>query len=137
MAMSQSFCPLYGVLEKGLAILVGKWAIGSTGAVGTKTGGVGLTLARNSAGNYTIQLIGSRGVAARVFSILKPSIDIAVNDLDASNDTDSFRAKLVSVTDSTGAIVFICVDEADVVRELPSGAVVMVNLFVKLSSVVR
>lgn len=34
----------------------GKWAIGASGAVGTKTGGTGMTLARTATGLYTLTL---------------------------------------------------------------------------------
>lgn len=46
--------PIAGSLTRGLTILAGSWAIGSTGAVGTKTCGEGMTLTRTDVGDYTI-----------------------------------------------------------------------------------
>jgi len=46
--------PIAGSLTRGLTILAGSWAIGSTGAVGAKTCGEGMTLTRTDVGDYTI-----------------------------------------------------------------------------------
>lgn len=48
--------PLGGSLSRGVVILAGRWAIGSAGAVGTKTCGEGMTLSRTGTGAYTITL---------------------------------------------------------------------------------
>lgn len=134
MAMSQSFRRDFQVLEHASFSLMGKWAIGSTGAVGTKTGGKGMSLTRNSTGNYTIQLLGSKGVSARCNAILHCAVSIFVNDTDPTNDTDGHYVKMLAISDSAGTVTFQAQDEAGVVREIPSGGVVTVHLDGRLSS---
>ena len=134
MSMSQGFRPWWGVLEPKMVCLSGKWAIGGTGAVGTQTGGQGLSLTRNSAGNYTIQLLGSKQVAARLQAILDCHVALFVNDVDPSNDTDAHWVKMLAISDSAGTVTFQCVDEAGAAREAPSGAVITVTLFGRQSS---
>ncbi len=137
MSMSNLFKPLWGVLEPKLVILTGKWAIGSTGAVGTKTGGGGLALTRNNVGNYTIQLKGAKEVTARCNAILHASVNAIDTDVDPTNDAAAHYVRVLSMTDSTGAILFQCFDEAGAAAELPSGATISCSVFAKLSSVTR
>ena len=131
MALSQTFRPAWGVLEPRLVHLVGKWDIGATGAVGTKTGGNGLTLTRTGTGAYTIQLKGSNGVSARAQSILHVSVQV----LDGTGGTTIGVAKLLTVTDSTGAITFKVVPaDATTATELGNPSVIMVSVHARLSS---
>ncbi|HEX2612577.1 MAG TPA: hypothetical protein VHO02_03170 [Fibrobacteria bacterium] len=135
--LSQIFKSQVKAIEPETRILVGSWAIGSTGAVGTKTGGSGMTLTRNSAGNYTVQLTGVRGVSAGVPAFLHCQATLYVNDVDASNDTDSHVIWMLSKSASAGTASFMCVDEGGVSREAPSGATISVFAVVKLSGVTR
>lgn len=135
--MSQIFKSQVKAIEPETRILAGSWAIGSTGAVGTKTGGSGMTLTRNSAGNYTVQLTGVRGVSAGVPALLYAKAELYVNDVDASNDTDSHAVFSLAKSSSGGTYNFLCVDEAGVSREAPSGAVIAVFAVIKLSGVTR
>jgi hypothetical protein len=132
--MSQSFRPAWGVLEPKLVTLVGNWAIGSTGAVGTKTGAKGMSLTRTGTGAYTIQLTGANGASVRATNILNCHVALFVNDTDPTNDTDGHWTKMLAISDSAGTVTFQCVDEAGVVREAPSGAVIAVTLHARLSS---
>lgn len=134
MSMSQSFRPWWGVLEPKAVELMGKWAIGGTGAVGTQTGGQGMSLTRTNVGLYTIQILGSKQVAARLQAILDCHVALFVNDTDPTNDTDAHWVKMLAISDSAGTVTFACVDEAGVVREAPSGAVITVSLKGRQSS---
>jgi hypothetical protein len=111
-------------LDAGAAILAGKWAIGSTGAVGTKTAGLGLSLSRSDVGSYTLQLTGSLGSAGRSKNLVHASIAVLVDDADPSNDTNGHFIKQLAVSDSAGTVTFAIVDEAGAVKEAPSGAVI-------------
>ena len=84
----RDFQPPKGSLTRRLVTLSGRWAIGATGAVGTKTNGEGMTLTRNSAGNYTVTLddkyvslaghsIGYLGIAATDLTSHLVSHDVA------------------------------------------------------------
>lgn len=120
--------------EPGTALLAGSWAIGATGAVGAKTGGKGLTLTRNSAGNYTVAIKGAGNVAARVPAMLFANAVAYVNDTDPSDDTDGYLVKPLAKSASGGTFSFQVVDEGGVVREVPSGAAIAVFLICKMSS---
>ncbi len=133
--MDQAFKPLWGVLNAKEAHLAGKWAIGASGAVGTKTGGLGLKLTRTGAGAYTVQLQSGSQTDARAVAILHADVTVWVNDTDPTNDTDGHYAKHKLITDSAGTFTFQCQDEAGVVREAPSGAVISIFVVVKLSGV--
>lgn len=135
-AMNQSFKPLHGTLDSKVALLAGKWAIGASGAVGTQTGATGLLLTRTGAGAYTVQLR-HNGANARAVAMLHASVSVWVNDADPTNDTDGHYVKLLAITDSGTSFTFQCEDEAGVVREAPSGAVISMAVYVKLSGVTR
>lgn len=135
--MNQLMYPLYGVGDPKVSIIAGRWAIGSTGAVGAKSGGKGMTLTRNDVGKYTVQLVDADGTAASVPVILFASAAVFNSDLDASDDTDAHDVRLGAVSDSAGTLVLQAVDEALVAREIPSGASIAVVMFIKNSSLVR
>lgn len=136
-SMSQIFRPFYGTPDDKVAVLHGNWAIGATGAVGTKTGGRGMTLTRTGVGLYTIQLTGSKGAAARVYAILKSDVSVVAN-----TDNLYYIQKKTQVA-STGVITIRCYTNVEVVggtpvaAELPSGAVLEVTVAAKLSSALR
>lgn len=132
--MSQTFRPMWGVLEPRFVILCGKWAIGSTGAVGTQTGAKGMSLTRTGTGAYTIQILGSKKVSGSLQAILDCDINLFVNDTDPTDDTDAHWVKKLAISDAAGTVTFQCVDEAGVVREAPSGAVICVTLRGRQSS---
>jgi hypothetical protein len=135
-SMNQSFKPLWGTLDNKVAILAGKWAIGATGAVGTQTGATGVSLTRTGVGAYTLQLR-HNGANARANAILHAAVSVWVNDADPTNDTDGHYVKLKLITDSGSSMTFQVQDEAGVVAEAPSGAVISAVIFAKLSSAVR
>lgn len=135
--LSQIFKSQVKAIEPETRILCGSWAIGGTGAVGTKTGGSAMTLTRNSAGNYTLQLKGVRGVSAGVPALLHVGVSLYVNDVDSSDDTDAHAINMLAKSSSAGTCSFLCVDEAGVSREAPSGAEISILAVVKLSSVTR
>lgn len=136
-SMSQPHRPLYGVLEDKMSVYVGNWAIGSTGAVGTKVGARGLTLTRTGVGLYKVQLTGSAGLAARVYALLsvRPSVIM--------NDDHAYLVKVKTAVAATGVITLRCYTDVEVVggtpvaAELPSGAVLIVEVIAKLSSATR
>lgn len=134
MTMNQSFRPIWGTLEHKMAILAGNWAIGGTGAVGAKAGGHGLSLTRNSAGNYTVQLLDTEGTATGVPFILYAKASLFNSDANPAGDTDAHAVYEVSFSSSSGTFVFQCVDEAGVAADPPSGATVAVHLDVQLSA---
>lgn len=126
-----------GSLENGLAVLVGKWAIGASGAVGAKTRGQGMSLSRTAAGSYTLQLTGVNGVSARVASIVHVSPKVVTSDTDPSNDAAAIDARTLSQTDSTGVILLQTFDEAGAVQDPASGAFLTVAVFVCTSASTR
>ena len=133
-SMAQSHRPLYGLLEDKVAIYAGTWAIGATGAVGTQTGGKGLTLTRTGVGLYTIQLTGSKGLAARVQALLHVHFGVVMND------GNFYQVRAKTAVASTGVITIAAFAEAAgsiAVTELPNGAVLSVCVVAKLSSTHR
>lgn len=135
--LSQIFKSDVKAIEPLTRILAGSWAIGASGAVGTKTGGSGMTLTRDAAGKYTVQLKGARQVSAGVPAILHATVSVFGQDHDSSNDAAGNMAKLISKSSSSGTVVFDVVDEAGVVAEAASGAEISVMVVVKLSGVTR
>lgn len=123
--------------EQGLAVMVGKWAIGATGAVGAKTGGIGLALTRSGVGSYTLQLTDQAGNAAGAPFILSVIPTVEEADTNPADDTDAYAARVLSITDSTGAILLQTHDEAFVARDPASGAFLRVVVHLKLSTVTR
>lgn len=133
---NNSMHPVHGCPDRKVAVLVGKWAIGASGAVGAQTRGTGLQLTRTGAGAYTIQLRHA-GANARANAILHCDVNVYVNDADPTNDTDGHYVKLLAISDTNGTVTFQAQDEAGVVREAPSGAVISVCMLVALSGVTR
>jgi hypothetical protein len=131
--MSQTFRPMWGVLESKMAMLAGGWLVGATGAVTKATGGQGLSLTRTGTGAYTLQVLGSKQVSAGVPAFLHADVRLFNSDADPSNDTDAHFIKMLDINSSTGAITFQCVDEAGVVREAPNPSVITVMVLAKLS----
>ncbi len=129
----QSFKPLWGTLDAKVCVLAGRWAIGGSGAVGTQTRGKGMALTRTGAGAYTLQLR-HKSSNARPVAFLHASVSLWVNDGDPTNDTDGHWVKMLAISDSAGTLTFQCVDEAGVVREAPSGAVISACVVYTLSS---
>lgn len=130
-AMGQSFKPIWGVLENKTVQLMGSWAIGATGAVGAKTGGTGMVLTRSAQGIYTIQLVGSKGLSARVHDLLYINVNIT------SNDTDRLVAKVKTAVAATGLITFTTFKADGTVEDPPNGGSLSVLVLAKLSSAVR
>lgn len=135
--LSQPFKPLRGTSEPETVLLIGRFAIGATGAVGTKTGGQGLSLTRTDVGSYTLQLKGSNNVSAGVPAILHASCSVFNSDTDPSDDTDAHFVKMLAISSSAGTVTIQCVDEAGAVKELPSGGSISFLVAVKLSSATR
>lgn len=135
--MERAFKPLKGSLDNGVAILSGSWAIGSTGAVGTKTGGGGLTLSRSDVGTYSVQLNGNKGAAAAVSAILFFAANVVTSDADPSNDTAAIMARPLSKSASAGTMGFQTFDEAGVARDPASGAAIQFMCHVRISGAVR
>ena len=136
-SMSQPHRPIYGVLEDKLAMYVGNWAIGGTGAVGTKVCGRGLTLSRTGVGLYTVQMTGSAGRSARVHDFAMVNVKVIMND------DHAYYVQIKTAVAATGVITLRCYTDVEVVggtpvaAELPSGAVLQVQVIAKLSSAVR
>ncbi len=121
-----------------VVLIAGYWAIGASGAVGTKTGATGVKLTRTGAGLYTLQLQGAdTSLDARVPYILHCNAKVVVNDSDPTNDTDAMDARELTRDATTGTITIACFDEGGVVRDPASGASLSVLLAVKLSNVTR
>lgn len=136
-SMTRAFKPLLGHADPNVAILSGYWAIGATGAVGTKTGATGLKLTRTNTGLYTIQLQAASAISARVPAILWADFQIVNSDTDPTDDTDAVRVRILAFDASAGTISIQCVDEGDVAREIVSGGKLMATVHVKMSSAVR
>lgn len=128
------FRKLHGTLDDGLVILTGSWAIGATGAVGAKTAGVGLTLARSDVGTYTVQAT-AEGAAASVYAFPFADMVVMTSDADPTNDTAAIDARPLSAVGSTGLVTFQTFDEAGVVRDPASGASVKVFILAKVSAI--
>jgi hypothetical protein len=135
--MERAFKPLKGSLDNAVAILSGNWAIGSSGAVGTKVGGTGLLLARTGTGTYTVQLKGHKNTSCGVPALLFVGCGVVTSDADPTNDTDAISARVLSMVASTGLITIQTFDEAGVVRDPASGAKLMVTVHAQLSSATR
>lgn len=133
MALSRDFFPAWGNSEPKTVVLLSKWAIGGTGAVGTQTGSM-MSLTRNSTGNYTVQCLGSGGVSASPKNIMNCSVQLYNSDTDPTNDTDAHFVKMLAIDDTAGTVSFLTVDEGGVTRDPPSGAVISVKLTARLSS---
>ena len=130
--MSQSFKPPWGVLENKVAMLFGNWAIGAVGAVGAKIGGTGLTLTRTGVGLYTVQLVGSKGSAARVNAFLFPDVRIRI-----VAGVTFIGANVMVATASTGAITIATFNAAGTAADPPNPSILDVVVYAKLSSAVR
>src|SRR4029077_46614 len=98
------------------------------------TGGQGMLLPRTGTGAYTIQVKGSKQVSAAPKAIMNCNVSLFVDDADPTNDTDGHWVKLLAISDTAGTVTFQCVDEAGVVREAPSGAVICATLHATLST---
>lgn len=122
-------------LEHDVAVVVGNWAIGATGAVGAQTGARGATLTRTGVGTYTFQLVDSDGNAAKCPAILWVDFKVVEADANPADDTDAYLARPLTHDATTGAITFQTFDEALVARDPASGAYIMAFAVVKLSSV--
>lgn len=129
----QSFKPLWGTLDAKVCLASGRWAIGASGAVGAQTRAKGVSLTRTGAGLYTLQLR-HKGSNARPVAFLDANISLWVNDTDVTNDVVGHFVKKLAISDSAGTLTFALVDEAGVVAETASGAVITVAIFYTLSS---
>jgi hypothetical protein len=100
---NRMFRPLKGALDNGLCLLAGSWAIGASGAVGTKTAGVGMTLSRNSAGNYTVtfddKFVALAGFNVTVLAASASDLVMQIVSKDMSARTVNF--KLLTGTTAT------------------------------------
>lgn len=75
----------------------GRFAVGATGAVGTKTGDVGRwTVVRDSAGVYTVTLV------------RKPKKIMAANGSIRKAAAGDLAVQLQTITESTGKVTFRC-----------------------------
>lgn len=124
-------------LENGTAVFSGRWAIGATGAVGAKTGGLGMNLTRTGVGTYRIDLVNSKGVVSKVPAILGVHIAVEEADADPTDDTAAYAGRPLVSTPASGTITLQTHDEAFVARDPASGAFLLVTVFVNLSSVTR
>lgn len=134
-SMAQSFKPLWGVLENKEVILQGNWAIGATGAVGAKVGGTGLVLTRTGTGLYSVQIVGSKGVSARVHDILYADVRVRIGA-----GTDFIGAAIKAATASTGVITFATfgvVSTTVAIADPPNPSIIDFVVVAKLSSAVR
>lgn len=124
-------------LENGLAVFSGRWAIGATGAVGAKTGGLGMKLTRTGVGTYRIDLVNSKDVVSKVPFVLGVHLAVEEGDADPTDDTGAYAARPLVTTASSGTITLQTHDEAFVARDPASGAFLLATVFVNLSSVTR
>ncbi len=136
-SMARPFKPMHGTLDNGVCEFHGNWAIGETGAVGAQVGANGLGLTRSGTGTYVVQCKGLNGASARVAYILAAHPRVVTSDADPSNDTDAIEARVLSFSASAGTVTIQTYDEAGVVRDPVSGALIMLSLYVSLSQALR
>lgn len=106
--------------QVGMVIVAGKVAIGSTGAVGTKTG-KGFAVTRTGVGLYTITLDGSGGCASILYAAAQAVPAAAGATQTVTVLTQTASARTITLQCNAAATV-------NVASELPSGSVL--ELFV-------
>lgn len=106
-----------------LVDVVGKVAIGATGAVGAASG-KGFTVTRSGAGLYTITLDAKGGV---------PTILWAHADVVFATGTNTQTAKILTLNATTGVVTLQCNDAGtvDVAADPPSGSVLIFRISVQ------
>jgi hypothetical protein len=103
--------------------IVGKVAIGSTGAVGTATG-KGFVVTRTGAGLYTITITATNGVPA----ILWAHVDVVF-----ATAGNTQTAKILTINATTGVVTIQTNDAGtvDVAADPPSGSILIFRVAVQ------
>lgn len=78
MAINQLLHPVQA-RNRGRVSYCGSWVLGASGAVGAKTGGAGMTLARTAAGLYTLTLESAPAAVLHVVPIIVSNTHTIVN----------------------------------------------------------
>lgn len=129
MAITRRYQGISGpaAVQPGVVLVTGRVAIGSTGAVGTQTGS-GFSVARVSAGLYTVTVTAANGV----LGILSAWVHVGNNSATVQHIA---YVKAFSTTAGTVTVMTAAVDTPETAADAVSGAFLEILVFVQNMSI--